>query len=253
MTQLYFEFCGDLSEVKDSHGKFAFDTQADGANTAIQKRTYIKQGLGSWFDIYQLPTQRKFRPIKNFKVDLYPNSLYQLFQLSPQEIASEDLQLADLIGAASSSLMLEEMEAADTGKELVEIAESYFLNHLLHLDTKPSQSKTTEPSLPSIDDTLVHQAKIYNKSERWLQKHYAKVYGMSFKQMQSNLRFYQVHQALTHALGKRQPINLTELAYRFGYFDQAHFIKNFKKYTGMTPGQYLRTNTGQESQYLFYW
>ena len=31
---------------------------------------------------------------------------------------------------------------------------------------------------------------------------------------------------------------LTGVAYESGYFDQAHFIKEFKKYTGITPHQY---------------
>ena len=149
--------------------------------------------------------------------------------------------------------MLEEMEAAVTGKALVTIVERYFLDHLLHADAKRLHSMQGDPGLPKLDETQKHQAKRFNKSERWLQKRYAMVYGMSFKQMQSNLKFYQAHQVLSHALSKRQPINLTELAYEFGYFDQAHFIKNFKQYTGMTPGQYLRTHVEPENQYLFYW
>jgi AraC-like DNA-binding protein len=32
--------------------------------------------------------------------------------------------------------------------------------------------------------------------------------------------------------------SLTAIAYESGYFDQAHFIKEFKKYTGITPHQY---------------
>jgi len=31
---------------------------------------------------------------------------------------------------------------------------------------------------------------------------------------------------------------LTGVAYESGYFDQAHFIKDFKKFTGVTPQQY---------------
>jgi AraC-like DNA-binding protein len=253
MTQLYFEFCGDISEVKDGQGQFAFGKRSDCKNTAVHKRTYIKQGLGAWFDIYQLPSQRKQRPIKNLKVDLYPNTLYRLFQLSPQELMAEDLQLADLIGATTSSLMLEEMEIAVTGKELVRIVERYFLDHLLHQEAKRSSTLQFEPRLPALNDTLSHQARHLGRSERWLQKRYASVYGMSFKQMQSNLKFHQAHQLLSHAVIKRQPISLTEVAYHFGYFDQAHFIKDFKRYTGMTPGQYLRAHVEADSQYLFYW
>jgi len=31
---------------------------------------------------------------------------------------------------------------------------------------------------------------------------------------------------------------LTEVGYRVGYFDQAHFIRSFREYAGMTPGEY---------------
>jgi AraC-like DNA-binding protein len=32
--------------------------------------------------------------------------------------------------------------------------------------------------------------------------------------------------------------NLTELAYEFGYADQAHFIHDFKAFTNKTPSEY---------------
>lgn len=31
---------------------------------------------------------------------------------------------------------------------------------------------------------------------------------------------------------------MTDIAYRFGYFDQAHFIKDFKQFSGFTPLAY---------------
>ena len=36
----------------------------------------------------------------------------------------------------------------------------------------------------------------------------------------------------------KAPRKLTGVAYDCGYFDQAHFINEFKKYTGITPYQY---------------
>lgn len=280
MTQIYFEFYGGLSEIRgEAHGfgkaaksKGEADSSGDQATqgAVIEKRTYIKQGLGSWFDIYQLACKAQSRPIKNLKVDLYPMALYELFGYAPKELAGEDLQLADLLGHTTTSLMLEEMEAANSGQALVRIAERYFLQHLwqqinrqrleiddCHASTKGKGHTITPkgftPPLPETEETLPQQAQRYNKSKRWLQKRYAEVYGMSFKQIQNNLRFHTAHQVLWQTLARGQPINLTELAYRSGYFDQAHFIKDFKRYTGMTPGQYLKTNFDQQSQYLWYW
>jgi AraC-like DNA-binding protein len=197
-------------------------------------------------------------------------ALYELFQRAPKELAGEDLQLADLLGHTRSSLMLEEMEASNSGQELIRIVERYFLQQLeqqisrqrleIHSRHAPVESdryciipKGFTPSLPMLEETLPQQAERYNKSKRWLQKRFDEVYGMSFKQIQSNLRFQKAHQELWQTLSRRQSISLTELAYRNGYFDQAHFIKDFKRYTGMTPGKYLKTNFDQQSQYLWYW
>jgi len=33
-------------------------------------------------------------------------------------------------------------------------------------------------------------------------------------------------------------VNLTDLAYEFGYTDQAHFIRDFKAFTNKSPGEF---------------
>lgn len=40
------------------------------------------------------------------------------------------------------------------------------------------------------------------------------------------------------------PGRLTDLAYGHGYFDQAHFIRSFRHFTNMTPGQYRKNMSG---------
>lgn len=252
MTQLYFEFSGGLSEVRDRTGTFAFGGRKPGGNTVIEKRTYLKHGLGGWFDIYQLPGNQTRRPIKNLKIDLYPHALFRFFHLSPEELQAEDLQLADLIGTTRSSLMLEEMEAAPTGAEMVTVAERHLVEFALKA-RGAGPRREPDPRIPGLDDSLGQLARDYEKSERWVQKQYTRIYGMSFKQMQNNLRFYRAHQLLTRAVKENQPTSLTELAYQLNYFDQAHFIREFRRYAGMTPGQYVRAHVRPENQSLFYW
>ncbi|MDO4726536.1 MAG: AraC family transcriptional regulator, partial [Porphyromonadaceae bacterium] len=47
-------------------------------------------------------------------------------------------------------------------------------------------------------------------------------------------RFEQVFRYLQHTKNKE---NLTEIAYRFGYYDQAHFNRDFKEFTNLSPLQ----------------
>ena len=254
MTQLYFEFCGELSQTRNHQGKIDFGSGLPGGNSGIiGKRTYIKRGLGGWFDIWQIASARSERPVKNLKIDLYPQTLYQLFQLSPAELDREDLQLSDLLGAKTASLMLEEMEAAVSGHQLVEIAERYLLEQYRCSQSKHPVNRAPSDILPQLNQSLRQQAARSQKSERWLQRYYREVYGMSFKQMQTNLKFQRVLDLFQQAIRQKHSINLTEVAYQCGYFDQAHFIKAFRHFSGITPGQYLKQQAGSDAQQLFYW
>jgi AraC-like DNA-binding protein len=38
-------------------------------------------------------------------------------------------------------------------------------------------------------------------------------------------------------------MSLTDLCYQHGYFDQAHFIHEFKEVLGMTPSQYFNNQS----------
>ncbi len=60
-------------------------------------------------------------------------------------------------------------------------------------------------------------------------------FGLSINRFQKLMRFRETIDAL-HA--RHRP--LTQLSYELGYFDQSHFIRSFKSYTGISPKQYLR-------------
>lgn len=40
-------------------------------------------------------------------------------------------------------------------------------------------------------------------------------------------------------MGNGKQFNLTDYAYRNGYYDQSHFIKDFKLFSGLTPKEYV--------------
>ncbi|MCZ8215282.1 MAG: helix-turn-helix domain-containing protein, partial [Cyclobacteriaceae bacterium] len=72
-------------------------------------------------------------------------------------------------------------------------------------------------------------------SRRQLERRFATTVGLSPKQLSKIIR-------LQHTLKNMEENpsnNLASLAVENGYFDQAHFIKDFKEFTGMTPKQFF--------------
>ncbi|MBT8220775.1 MAG: helix-turn-helix domain-containing protein [Bacteroidia bacterium] len=74
-----------------------------------------------------------------------------------------------------------------------------------------------------------------NISRRQLERKFRELIGISPKQYLRLIRINKVMQMLE----QNQSLNLTDIAYHCGYFDQAHFIKDFKHITDQTPSSYI--------------
>src|SRR5215475_11792958 len=72
-------------------------------------------------------------------------------------------------------------------------------------------------------------------SLRQLQRQFDETTGVSPKTLARNIRF----EAIRERLMFDPQTNLTDLAYEFGYSDQAHFIKDFKAFTDKTPSEFV--------------
>jgi AraC-like DNA-binding protein len=77
-----------------------------------------------------------------------------------------------------------------------------------------------------------------NINRRNMERRFISVVGMSPKQLAKLARL----QATLKMLGQKKFNTLTEIAYENGYFDQAHFIKDLKEFTGMNPKSFFTEN-----------
>lgn len=73
-------------------------------------------------------------------------------------------------------------------------------------------------------------------SERYINKLFSSHMGIAPKTMGKIVRF----QSVICSINKNSSIKLTDVAAESGYYDQSHFIKEFKTFSGMTPKKYTR-------------
>lgn len=102
-------------------------------------------------------------------------------------------------------------------------------------------------SCPDIENLSVkYICKQYNLSDRHLRRLSTEYLGMNtedfilYRKYLSSL--YNIH---------KENNSLTSIAYRSRFYDQAHFIREFKTFTGITPGEY-RKQMSDLPGHLFY-
>ena len=109
----------------------------------------------------------------------------------------------------------------------------------------PGISRTTPRDKPFITrlyainefTSIAGFLKYYTVNRRKLERDFDYHVGVSPKFLQRVLRFRRT----IAAFYRRSCRNLTELAYECGYFDQAHFINDFKEFTGQTPRHFFNS------------
>jgi AraC-like DNA-binding protein len=131
----------------------------------------------------------------------------------------------------------------------IEIIETFLLKKLNEKATISNIVKSTVDILlktngsTSINDIL----KGSPSKRRQLERHFKKQIGISPKQLGKVIR---LHASLQMLLNQKSE-TLTEIAYESEYFDQNHFIKDFKEFVGITPKEFLG-NENMALSSLFY-
>jgi AraC-like DNA-binding protein len=133
----------------------------------------------------------------------------------------------------------EQLHEAKTINEKMLVTENFLLRNFLQNKITDGRLLTSVDAVFSLKknlsvDYLCRQHRISRKHLNFLFKEYL---GISPKMMASLNRLQNVFQKISQAKSE----NLTSLAYELDYFDQAHFNNNFKKFTGIRPGDYLKS------------
>lgn len=174
--------------------------------------------------------------VNSFAVRFYPYGFASFIKTPVKELADKDTPLTMLFGESANELEQKIIHAAST-EERIEIVESFLLNKLIETSTIDKIVKSTIDSLfitnGSIPISSILKGELSQR--RNLERNFLKQVGISPKQLGKIIR---LQTALRMILNK-QPDSLTTIAYASEYYDQAHFIKDFKEFTGTNPKEYL--------------
>jgi AraC-like DNA-binding protein len=124
----------------------------------------------------------------------------------------------------------------DNYRKAVEEIEDFLIGLRLNVLFDPKQVRTAAKLLYHtrgqfrVDELADH----CHLSMRQLQRQFDETTGVSPKALARAIRFESIRERLMFDPNA----NLTDLAYEFGYTDQAHFIKDFKAFTDRTPGEF---------------
>ncbi|WP_207433609.1 AraC family transcriptional regulator [Sabulibacter ruber] len=181
----------------------------------------------------EIITQENFGMIG---VALYPYTASLLFGTSGQEVSNKVTVVQDVFG--SGLRVLEEQIATSAShQERMALLTQFLAGHLLH--NKRSYAPLVKLIKAEIDAGQLPDAeKLYEQlylSRRQFERRFKDLLGF-------NPREYTKIQRFRYSLQRYQQDpdqSFTQLALSSGYYDQAHFNRDFKEYSGVTPTTYF--------------
>lgn len=182
-----------------------------------------------------------------FSVRFHPNGFLPLATIPIKEMENTAVPLEKLFGEAGTE-MEQNILSAHSVSDRIKFIEAFLLNRLTNTEAINQIVKSTVDTILSANGQLSIDeiSRETNINRRQLERQFSSAIGLSPKQLSKTIRL----QAALKMLLNKEFTNLTALAYESEYFDQAHFIRDFKEFTGLTPKEFYGKNLKMSS--LFY-
>jgi len=170
-----------------------------------------------------------------FGVYLYPFALHRIFNIPPSALSNEMIDLNTLLFQAGNDLEEQVMLAGDNFQRAA------IVTHFI--EKKLANSRYVDSTLFNVIHHIIHTkgkvrveelASSYFLSSRQFERKFKAFSGFNPKLYSRIIRF----QSAVSEYGNKNK-SLTQIAYKCGYFDQSHFIHDFKEFSGYHPKQFF--------------
>ncbi|RAV21557.1 helix-turn-helix transcriptional regulator [Paenibacillus contaminans] len=172
-----------------------------------------------------------------FGVKFRPGAYYPFLKNPVSEITNRMVPFREAFGISSQALE-QQLFAQETVEQMIPLVEFFIREWLpepdIHVDYIHTiiQCVISDRSIVKVDD-IVNRFSIPMRQLQLLFRQYV---GISPKWI---IQRYRLHEAVEKMTNRKIP-NWSKLALDLGYYDQAHFIKDFKSIVGKSPEEYTK-------------
>ncbi|MFO0592035.1 MAG: AraC family transcriptional regulator [Polyangiaceae bacterium] len=149
------------------------------------------------------------------------------------ELSNESVALDALLPGVRE--VVERFQGAGTVAEGVAIVEDFLARRPFATDPLVERALRLLETGPDEDASMARIARALSMSERQFERRFLERVGSTPKRYASLRRF----ERAAALVGSGAPLG--RIAQDAGYYDQSHFIREFRRFAGMTPGDLRRT------------
>jgi|SRR5699024_57381 len=199
-------------------------------------KSYFLSGIhGPSHTVSRFSTNKSFGI---FGAYLYPHVIPELFEIPTTEFKSEMVDMETLLGPDGRQLKDKMLSAPDNQARLT-ILSDYLSAKLQVRSNKPAVFEAIEHIIQQRGLIRVNEvASKCGLSERQFGRNFKKASGFTPKFFARIVRF----QTAMESFGLETQ-TMAEIALKCGYYDQSHFIHEFKEFSGYLPGEFFAGNT----------
>lgn len=212
--------------------------------------TFAEQGIKSSFPVSVITGLGKSPRLLNYSkgtaillVIFNEVGAAAFFNEPLHELFGKSVSLDNLIQPHRLDEIEERLNKAENNRQRISIIERFLISELKRTQSDPLILSAIQ-KIKSVGGNIRVKDLILNlpASRDSFEKRFRRVVGTSPKQFAAIVRLRSLIANYSTAE------SLTDAAQTAGYFDQAHFIKDFKSFTGQTPQAFFRSSARKANQ-----
>jgi AraC-like DNA-binding protein len=177
-------------------------------------------------------------PSGNIGIEFSAVGAYQILQIRQSELRNKIFLLEDVFGRSARHIQ-EIIANTESIPKKIKIIQRYLIKSLNRSEPDPILNYCIEQIKNS--NGLITVGELESKtgySSRWLYDKFIDKVGLSAKNLSSIIRFMQFYVRWA----KKPDYNFAKNHMYNYFYDQAHFIKDFKRFTGVSPLRFAKAD-----------